>query len=458
MIIRHRIEIMTISQIDPQVNQNVINPDPINQRPPVNTGYKTKREGIIDSLLKGYSIGTITLRDIQGDKKNEKIYPRSKFLTLDGGHRLRSIRDYRLNRFAVNGKFYSDLTHEEQLLIDNTELVVSIYICSDKQATEIFRRLNATTPVNQIEMIMANSVSGAAKFIRSTVKSYYEYGNNPIHEIFDVVTRNDVAKPVYWATDINPRRKWDELVGVCLVKAMGKGNVEAGLQAIEELVDTHEDEIPKVHADVVTRALDDLLEIMKATPGKKLSTDIFAAFQAVWFALYERNKEFYVKDYKVFAKQFFKAHADLTGLIAHKFDTEVRSFPTGARNTTKQKTDIVRKFARTAIKNFANPAEQIAVANLYLDLMNIEECVLFRDAKRTVNKKQREEMLANQGFRCYIDGEPLSIKDAVFGHDTAWSEGGTIAEGKVIRKSHNAKMGTMGIEQYRQSLKDKNAA
>lgn len=455
---KHRIEMMPLKSLNEMVVKKTVNPDPISQRPAV-AGEMSKAVGIIDSLLTGYSIGTITLRDIIDDDNNKEVYPLNDYLTIDGGHRLRAIRDYLQNRFAVNGRFFNELSEDEKLALENTIIVISIYVCTDKQATEIFRRLNATTPVNRIEMIMANDVSKAAKCIRSAVKSYHEYNHNIIHPIFDISKKNaESVKPVYWLGEINPRRKWDELVGVCLVKAIGKGNVEAGLEAIEHLVETHEGEIPDAQKNVVMRALDDLLEVVKTQSGKKLSVDIFAAFQAVWFALYERNKKFKITNYAEFSNQFFKAHADLTGNIAHKFDTEVRSFATGARNTTKQKTDIVRKFARTAIKNFANPAEQIAVANLYLDLMSLEECVLFRDAKRSLDKKQKEEMLANQGFRCYIDGEPLSINDAVFGHDTAWSEGGTVAEGKVIRKSHNTKMGTMSIEQYRQSLKNKNAA
>ena len=76
-----------------QLAKKKINPNPIGQRPPVSVGYN-KSKGIIDSLLKGFSIGEITLRDIREDALNQKIYKGCDFLVIDGGHRLRAIRDF----------------------------------------------------------------------------------------------------------------------------------------------------------------------------------------------------------------------------------------------------------------------------------------------------------------------------------------------------------------------------
>ena len=450
----YEIQFQSVRNVVMDTHAGVINPDPIGQRPPVQSG-PSKAQGIIDSLLRGFSVGTITVRNIENDEKNQEIYPGVKWLVLDGGNRIRAMRDFQAGRFAVNGKNYRQLSEEEKAALEETELSFSVYTCNDVQATEIFRRLNTVTPVNQIEMIMANDVSKTARAIRERVKSYKEYGYNDIHPIFEIQTKKDGSiKPAHWNTDINPRRKWDEYVGIAFVKTLGKGNVEAGLQAIEELVETDQPEISKETCKTVDNFLTDALETVKVMGStKKLNADVFAAFQAVWFELYERNKVFSIVDYATFAEQFFMAHTELTGLEKNKYDTEVRHFTTGDRNTLKSKTEIVKKFARTAIKNFANPAEQHEVAKLYLNDMDIEDCVMYRDERRTISKDQKFEMLAKQGFRCAIDGDPLSIDDAIFGHDTAWAHGGKIDGGAIIRKVHNVEMGTTTLDEYRMILK-----
>jgi len=58
-------------------------------------------------------------------------------------------------------------------------------------------------------------------------------------------------------------------------------------------------------------------------------------------------------------------------------------------------------------------------------------------------------MLALQDFKCAIDGQALNIDDAIFGHDTAWADGGQIEEGAIIRKVHNVNMGTTTLDEYR---------
>lgn len=428
-----------------------INPDPIGQRPPVQSGPK-KAQGIIDSILRGFSIGTITVRDIKNDPENQLIYPGVKWLVIDGGNRIRAIRDFHAGRFpTLDGKTYLTLTDEERKQFEDTILSFYVYTCNNIEATEIFRRLNTVTPVNQIEMIMANDVSSVAKNIRSRVKSYKEYGYNTPLEIFSTKTKPDGSiKSAYWTSDINPRRKWDEYVGVAYLKAIGGGNVNAGLDALEELVE-NDPQIPSDAHKVVDTFFSDVYEIANSL-NKKLNSDVFAALQAVWFALYERNKVFNIKYHYKFAQEFFKAHAILTGIAKNNYDSEVRDFSTGDRGTTKRKTEIVRTFARTAISNFANPSEQHEVAQLYLAEMDISSCVIFRDQRRTVSKDKKFDMLAQQGFVCAIDGEPLDINDAIFGHDTAWAHGGQIEDGVIIRKTHNVNMGTTTIDEYRMIL------
>jgi hypothetical protein len=428
-----------------------INPNPIGQRPPVSEGWG-KSKGIIESLLKGYSIGLITLRDIINDNDNQKVYKGTDYLVIDGGHRIRALRDFQMNKFDVNGLRYLDLPDDIQKSFLEIIISVDIYIANNKQATEIFRRLNTVTPVNPIEMIMSNDTSTFAKEIRSRVSFYAEY-ENKVHPLFDAAAKNDKPpKPLNWATDVNPRRKWDEYVAVIMIKTINSGNATAGLDVVAEYVE-EDAPISKSKLKLVDRFLDDALKVRNSVK-RKFNTDTFSALQLVWFALLEKNKNFKIGDIDAFAKEFFKAHTFLTGNAVNKFDTEVRKFKI---NATDKKERIVKEFARRAIKNFANKYNQQEVAELYLDLMHIANVVTFRDDVRTISRDKKFDMLAAQNFKCGIDGLPLDIDDAIFGHDTPWSKGGLSSDAVIIRNTHNVDMGTMTISEYKAYLEFKTA-
>ena len=428
-----------------------INANPIGQRPAVSEGWG-KAKGIIESLIKGYSIGSITLRDIRNDDDAQKVYPGTEYLVIDGGHRIRAIKDFNNNKFDVNGLRYIDLPDEVQQAFDDIAINITTYVVNNKQATEIFRRLNTVTPVNPIEMIMSNDTSQFAKEIRSRVSFYPEYVNT-VHPLFDAAAKNDKApKPLNWATDVNPRRKWDEYVAVIMIKVINGGNATAGLDVVAEYVE-EDAPISKSKSKLVDRFLDDPLKVRNSV-SRKFNTDTFSALQLVWFALLEKNKNFKIENFDAFAKEFFKAHTFLTGNAVNKFDTEVRKFKI---NATDKKERIVKEFARRAIKNFANKYNQQEVAALYLDLMHIANVVTFRDVVRSVSRDKKFEMLANQNFLCAIDGLPLEIDDAIFGHDTPWSKGGLSDDAVIIREEHNKDMGVMTISEYKAYLEFKTA-
>lgn len=460
--ISHVIKQKTIQDVLNEVTVGIINPDPIGQRPPVQSGWK-KSQGIIDSILRGFSVGTITVRDIKNDSKNQKVYKGVDWLVLDGGNRIRAIRDFMRGRFAtkkcedlpqISNKTFLQLSEEYRLKLEETDLQFTVYTCNDSEGTQIFRRLNTVTPVNQIEMIMANDTSTPAKIIRSTVKSYKEYDYNQINPLFEIITKSDESKKaVHWATDVNPRRKWDEYVAIALLKSISGGNFDAGLQRIEKMVDEDWD-ISKSNLDTANRFLQDIKLIMDEMGSKKkLNSDIFAALQCVWFGLLEKNKVFKIEDYNTFAKEFFKAHRELTGTNPSELDERTFKFNTGSRENPGTKTEIVRKFARTAIKNFANPAEQHEASRLYLTLMNIDDAILNPQETRSADAKTRFDKLVEQNYLCAIDGEPLNFDDAVWGHDTAWRNGGQLEDGAVIRNTHNRDMGTTTLEEYRMILR-----
>lgn len=426
-----------------------LNPDPIGQRPPTDSGFGTS-QAIIDSVITGYSIGELTFRDIREDDEAKEIYGNgTKFLVIDGGHRTRAIRDYINGRFAWNKMKYNELSESDRQKFDNILLNVTEYTCTAPEATEIFRRLNISTPVNEMEKIMANDQSEVAKQIRIRTRFYREYKNDP-HPLFETVSRNgQPERPVRWAgTAINDRRAWDRWVAIALIKSEAKGHADAGYPAIMKMVE-EDYSVSKKTLDILDKFLTDANAIA-ASVNREFNPRIYSVLMHTWFEMFANNNAFKIYDHKKFAQKFFKALAHLVGIKSTKYDDDYREFQMDAN---KRAFEFVKSFVKNASSNFANVYQQREVANLFLKEMgDLSDCVYERDDKRSESKYNIQDMLALQDYTCEIDGLPLEIEDAIFGHDTPWSQGGRIEDGKIIRNIHNRNMGTMTIGEYRKFL------
>ena len=149
------------------MSEERIDCDPVGQRPDVES--MSKRQGIIDTVIRGYDFGELKLRRIRDGHY--------KFRSIDGGHRKRAVRDFIDNKFKTNrntscviegkeyrvgGMYYKDLPVEVKALFNAYKMRFTIYgeEMSDEEAGETFRRTNITTDVNHQEML--NSYEGAA--------------------------------------------------------------------------------------------------------------------------------------------------------------------------------------------------------------------------------------------------------------------------------------------------------
>lgn len=471
----------SLSDLLDMIGDNQINANPIGQRPPTSSPKKTlvvSRE-IIETIFRGYSIGSIILRNIINDGKARDIYNKMfKYLVIDGGHRIRAIQLFKDDKFKVFGYTYSE--HLDNYLnypgechpgfihfLKEYKVLVEIYECSEKQAGELFKSRNKSTPVNDMEMIMSNETSYVARKIRSMVSRYKEYKNS-IHNIFIEVKKNDgEEKPKYWSSEFNPRRKWDEYVAVIALKVIGRSNVSSKYSDIDEYVNQSslimeqgsyeevEEHVKSVDSvfKSVEKFFDGFLEVIKHSKRGTINGHFFGAYQAVYFRLLETCESsgnlLKIGDVKGFAKRFSQYHSKLAGNTQNQYDDDLRTFKFSG------KYDSVKSFCRKNGIAFASPEKQNDTADVYIQEAGLERFVTKLDKRRTVSKKTKREMLADQDGLCFIDGLPLELEDAIFGHDTPWSEGGRIEEGKIIRKSHNVNMGTMSIQDYKNYLRYK---
>lgn len=445
-------EIKTVRELIDLALQGKLNPDPISNRSATSSGFKKSQE-IINAVRSNLGVGMITVRDITNDAKMQTIYPGVQYLVIDGGHRIRAFVEAFTNKFKIGNKFYREL--EDQSFIES-KIVLEIIVCTSNEATKIFRSRNKTTAVNFIEMIMCDDESVICREVRSLTKYYREY-NNDVHPLFEAKRDSKgVLTPDCFDSDVNPRRRWDEYAFVAIIKAIGGGNVDAGQREIETLVANEykgKNPVSKNVLKTVDRFFDDIAEF-KRVRGKKLNGDIYSALQLVWFGLYERNPNFEITDSYLFKDKFMEAYSKLTGTSNKVYNNKMID----VGDADNPSLHPIKEYVRANIKNFSNCSLQRKCAEIFLEEMGDDIGVMFRESKRSLNSREREEMLALQGYKCAIDGKPLKLEDSVWGHDTPWAKGGKLDEGAVIRKSHNRDMGMLTIAQYKFLLESNVAA
>lgn len=483
-----------------KIRKKEINPDPIGQRPPTSSPKKTKEVSsqIIETMFKGYSIGSIILRDISNDKVSQEVYfdPDEekctyRYLVIDGGHRIRAIRSFINKEIDVFGLSFEQHLREYEKNRENChpgfihfyeeyELLIEIYQCNESQSGDIFKARNKSTPVNDMEMIMSNETSYVAEQIRKRVTFYKEYlnkyGENTVLQIFRGMPKNiNEEKPRYWTTDFNPRRKWDEYVAVIYLKSIAENNCEASYEMISNAIESSsyamENPDPakvKQHmreVDSNFKKVDKFFEDFKTViencgKGKNpaVNNHFFGAFQCIYFRYMEKfgfdGEVFEFDNIESFAKEFNKFHVLLTGSVIPKqfskfkdsdldYNDRLYKFP------LTQITDLIKVFCRKNVIAFSNKLKQDDTADFYIKESNLSEFVKGVQKTRTVSRRTKEELLIYQNGVCYTDGKPLSLENAVFGHDLAYKLGGKLAEGAIIRDLHNSAMSdNYTMEQY----------
>lgn len=450
---------LTLSEIYDLIKKhNKLHPNPIGQRDGTEEGYQNeKNQGIIRAIFSGSGIGLILVRDITNETDPEilALYPGYDYLVIDGGHRLRGIIAFMDNKFcvALNGKkyFWKDLSETDRNLFMNYNTALDFKICTSEQSIQIFKDHGSSTNINAYEMLMSDDVSSLTKFVRKCYKSYKEYGYNDIHPIFETAFNgngDEVGR--YFAGSVNKRAIWATYVFTALLKAMGNGNADAGVKDAKELIRyqyRHNTSLitPNVESTIV-RFFDDFLLYKKVSTGK-ITIDEFGFFQCVWFQLFHDNGLNFKLNMQEFAPAFAKLRAQLTGNSNKSPYYNRTIFDEEGLQVNLRET--VRKY----VKSFSEGNKQSFIAKLILQYHN--NAGIIKLHKRSISKKNRAELLELQGGRCYIDlktdhcpqqGNELSLKDSVYGHDLAHSKGGK--DGQVLCRHCNSEMGIMTIKQY----------
>ena len=78
------------------LSEEQIDCDPVGQRPDVES--LSKKQGIIDTVIRGYDFGELKLRTLIEAVHRATHF---KYRSIDGGHRKRAVRDFINNKFKT---------------------------------------------------------------------------------------------------------------------------------------------------------------------------------------------------------------------------------------------------------------------------------------------------------------------------------------------------------------------
>ena len=446
--------------------------DPIGQRPDIES--MCKRQGILDTVFRGYDFGELKLRTLVEAVRQATGF---KYRSIDGGHRKRAIRDFISGKFKlgkntvcfangqlydIGGLYYKELPEDVRDFLSNYKMRFTVYSESmtDEQAGETFRRTNITTDVNHQEMLNSYEDNLVAKFVREISRPIRGL-NNEYHDLFEYKSFDVEDRKQCWFQKPSKRLRDDEFVTRFLTiltkdaKAtnwLTSTNREMEKTFIDLDAEWRKDEqLAKRHQKMVIDALDFML---KYTGAKKEKSKITLSTQE--FTLVAR---FYCYMVKTFGRAGFKVndYQELYIAIRGAMDRFVGRDESNLRNDLHKDSKGRRTVTECFKQYLTVHDDQERCANSVkwlLEEMDIENCgITFKDTKRVFAPEVIEQVLRKQGYKCWVTGLPLDIKDAVGGHIISHAEGGKtdISNCMVCHKTENTRMGAMDAHMYRAS-------
>jgi len=407
---------------------------PLAQRLPVTEGPE-KREGIIDLMIKGIDVGQITL--VKNTEGSLYVYD-----SLDGGHRKRYIHGFYNNKFTVNGKYFNQLDVIQKTIFQNYTLSFVIYEPLNVFTRGyIFRALNTVTDVNHMEMLNSFGDIEIANLVRFNVRSVMGY-DNPTHELFSPSAN---PKNEYRYLDFNNKRLKTEELLARVVYRYTHSNL-LGASSDEDLKEMYQSEKLDIES-LKKKTKEHCNFLLKCAINKKtggLTQQDFKMLSFLYFYMVDTYGKFKIDRYEDFMTAFRKALLEVSdnkgkyGKIPNDVD-----FDSKARMVSE---------AFTSYLGAPHHEKKIKQTVIWLlEEFKIKNYITILDTKRAFSKLEKEKQLIEQDYVCYIDELPLTLVDAHAGHITSYDDGGkSIPENmKMIRASHNIKMGSMNLEEYK---------
>lgn len=414
------------------------------------TGNKSsKAQGIVNTIFEGLDIGEIKLCDYEGTKAS-----------IDGGNRKRAIIAFYENKFALPkgsmyaGQKYKDLSEKAKALFLNYKMRFIEYgEVQTRLIGRLFQTTNLGTPVNRQEMRNAHGQNPVAVLVRRTVRKIDDIGNIP-HQLFDWKLNNKDEQEYLYLTFNNKRLHLEEQVARILYRVLQ--NETSGIASDDMLdamyVDYEEYLADEDNLKKTTKKLNDALDFIvniadtarKYKNNRGLSHKQYVMLVRLYFHLKGNYKSFKVTN----AAEFWEA---FTSAMDAALSCDSVTF-----KERSGKARVVSEAYSQYLKSDLNDQWKYDKSiDLFLKNFDLDDCGLkLLDPKRCFTRQEIESALIKQGYKDYIDGKKLTMKDAVGAHVKAHSNGGkTVLENLVVvSKAHNTAMGTQDVDVYKQSL------
>jgi hypothetical protein len=430
-----------------------IDTQPVGQRldrDPVMIGRSkpSKAQGILNSMLMGIDVGQITIHETpEGD---------FKFESIDGGHRKRYIKAFFENRFPdfKTGKYFRDFDSAERDAFLNTDLTFCIYENLEGwQVGYIFRSLNETTQVNHQEMLNSYGSTPVANAIRETVRVVPGVSNS-IHPLFDYTQKDGEAKKSFTKVLFdNTGLRIDEMVARLFFRYYDGGGLNTSTD--KDLEDMYEADITQDKMDKISEKVHNNLDFVlkmadirkKRFNSQNMPQKEFTLFYRLWLYMEETYGSFKISDYDQFFDVVYKAYAP----FKIKYDQQPKRLQA---LSPFDSTKTIGKQFNDSLGEFDSRAHVIYPVELLLEDINLESIITVKDKLRSFPLEWREAKLAEQDFKCAVDGKPLTLESAEGGHIIAHTDGGktTYENLAMISGYHNKKMGSLSITQYKELL------
>lgn len=451
------------------LSEEYIDCDPVGQRPDIES--LSKKQGIIDTVIRGYDFGELKLRTLVAAIH---LATHFKYRSIDGGHRKRSIRDFINNKFKtgrgtvayVNGqeipvgnKYFKELPPEVKAQFSSYKIRFTIYgeSMTDEQAGEIFRRTNISTDVNHQEMLNSYEDNLVAKFVREIARPVVGLGNK-YHDLFEYRTNTEERKQS-WFQAASTRLRDDEFVTrflTMLTKSEKDANwlTSSNKEMENAFINLNriwsvDPKRAKQDQKMVIDALDFMLSYVRAKKsvgGASISTQEFTMVARFYVYLV---RTFGRSGFKV--SDFEKLYISIRGAMDRFVGRDTDNLRTDTHDDTKGLRMVCECFRQYLTVHDDMVRSEKSIQWL-LEEMNIKACgIKFTDTARVFTPEQIDAGLRKQGGVDWIYGKPLKPKDAAGGHIVPHSEGGTTTMDNlcVITKEDNQRMGSMDAHLYK---------
>lgn len=468
-----------VTILDYVLRYGEIDVQPVGQRletePKLESRYNdTKAQEIITSIMRGVDLGQITLHEKSPGSFEYADAPpvfdngewkfklksnldtegsRFAYESIDGGHRKRYIYLYYDDKFRWNGMYFSDLPPDLKKKFLYTKLTFAIYSnLSVYDIGYIFRSLNKTTDVNHQEMLNSYGDIPIANAVRNTVRPVRGV-NNKIHSLFEFNQRDGKEKNFLNLSFRNKRLLHDKIVSRFYYRYYDGGGIGvADEESVQEMyeADLSQDEVNRLSNKVkklLTFLEDIATEMKRGNTSKSMGQAELSLYSRIWLYMEKEYGAFKINDMTEFYQEINKAYAPYT-LAYDKQPADLRQVSPWSKEETRGQ-------AFKNVLGLHKDGDIIFTCLMWLlKEVDMTSLVTLKDPRRLFPRVWREAKLAEQGYKCAIDGKPLTMDEAHGGHITAHSRGGKTDYDNLamISAYHNKRMGSMSIEQYKQLL------